>query len=106
MHSELRPWRAIVRDLRVLVPPVWPVEVRRVKMPKDAWGDCSLRKGKGGPRYVIRVDRDLEPIAALQILIHEWAHVLSWGSESHLLDDHGPEFGLAYSRVYQALFER
>ena len=41
MHSvEHKAFLKTVNELRVLVPPVWAVSVRRVKMPNQ--GDCEL----------------------------------------------------------------
>lgn len=37
-------------------------------------------------------------------LIHEWAHAMSWteNSDDRSRGDHGPEWGVAFSRAYQA----
>jgi len=99
-------FRSLTRELRVLTPPVWEVRVRRTALPEGTQGDCSLRMRKGEePHYFIRVSADLGPEAQVYVLLHEWAHALSWGSESHRIRDHGPEWGIAMSRVWQALLE-
>jgi len=97
-------FRKTVNELRVLVPPVWAVSVRRVKMPND--GDCELvhKEGKT-PYFVIRVNKELPDEAKMYVLLHEWAHALSWGSESHRIQAHGPEWGIAMSRIWQQLLE-
>ena len=75
-------------------------------MPEGVHGDCSLsEKGKGAPRFTVRVDRTLAEEAQVYILLHEWAHALSWCSESHRIRAHGPEWGIAMSRIWQALVE-
>lgn len=98
-------FRTTIRRLRVLVPPVWPVKVRR--RPLDAvHGDCAfVTKSKHGTHFRIRVDASLSPEASIFVLIHEWAHALSWGSDSHRIRNHGPEWGIAMSRIWQALLE-
>ena len=103
-NFEEKDFRKAVRDLRVLVPPVWPVSVRRAKMQGD--GDCELihKKGKS-PYFVIRVNKELPVEAMFYVLLHEWAHALSWGSESHRIRAHGPEWGIAMSRIWQQLLE-
>tara|TARA_R110002012_G_scaffold316160_1_gene530796 strand:+ start:409 stop:633 length:225 start_codon:yes stop_codon:yes gene_type:complete len=69
-------------------------------------GDCSLiKESKAGPHFIIRVNKELDEVAQVLVLIHEWAHALSWGSESHRIRNHGPEWGIAMSRVWQALNE-
>ena len=35
-----------------------------------------------------------------EVLIHEYAHALSWTPGHMCLDDHGPEWGVAYSKVW------
>lgn len=106
MNRDTRDIMAVARDLRIMVPPVWPVKVRRWNMPEDRYGDCSLLKSKDGPYFLIRVEKSLSPYAQYHVFLHEFAHALSWFSESHHFDAHGPEFGLAYSRIWQSLEER
>lgn len=94
------------RDLRVLAPPVWAVSVRRCKMPSGTHGDCTMLAKEGeAPRFIIRVDRKLDEETQVYVLLHEWAHALSWGSESHRIRNHGAEWGIAMSRIWQALVE-
>jgi len=96
----------MVRDLRVLAPPVWPVKVRRRKLPEGVQGDCSLVVPEGqAPHYSVRISADLPEEAQIYVLLHEWAHALSWGSESHRIRAHGAEWGIAMSRIWQALLE-
>ena len=75
-------------------------------MPEGAHGDCALVAKDGEtPRFRIRVDRAIAEEAQVYVLLHEWAHALSWGSESHRIRHHGPEWGIAMSRIWQALVE-
>lgn len=104
--AQLSDFAAMVRELRVLVPPTWKVKVRRLKLPEGHHGDCALiAKPTATPYFAIRVERHLDEQAQVFVLLHEWAHALSWGSESHRIDEHGPEWGLAMSRVWQAVIE-
>jgi hypothetical protein len=90
--------------LRVMLPPIWPVKVRRVKM--EDWGDCSFVKhSKQGPHFIIRISNELSDSAQFMVLLHEWAHALSWGSDTHHIRNHGPEWGISMSRVWQTLLE-
>tara|TARA_Y100000310_G_C20679061_1_gene814810 strand:+ start:1501 stop:1839 length:339 start_codon:yes stop_codon:yes gene_type:complete len=101
-------FRSIARELRILIAPTWPVRVRRVKLPESVHGDCSLCMPTWktpSPYFHIRVSAALSRDAQIYVLIHEWAHALSWGSESHRLPNHGPEWGIALSRIWQALLE-
>lgn len=72
-------------------------------------GDCCAARGK----FQIRVSRELNESEAVDVLLHEWAHALSWEAcvgkvaYSRSISDHefeqlahGPKWGLAFSRVY------
>ena len=95
--------RIHLRILRARVPPIWPVRVRRVPI-KGRWGECQFNTDDD-PFFRIKLDPTLEGLGLQSILIHEYAHCLAWTSEHPTFSDHGPEFGLAYSRVYSALIE-
>ena len=69
-----------------------PVSVRRVKMCND--GDCGYRNKK----FYIRINNSLSETESIDALIHEVGHILAWHKEG---DDHGLEWGKAYSRVYR-----
>lgn len=76
--------------------PEYKVSVRLTRVPKDRMGDC--RKIEDGS-FIIRVSKELEVNAAIQILIHEWAHVLSWDTSKRKA--HGINWGKKYSVVYE-----
>ena len=104
MNQATSTFRDASKALRVLVPLVWPVSIRRVSMPD--WGDCTfVKESKKGPMFIIRVSKELDEDCAIMILLHEWAHALSWGSDSHRIRSHGPEWGIAMSRIWQAMIE-
>ena len=76
----------------------YPVFVRKINMPRGYDGDCQLvQKG-----FLIRIEKSFSDQYAIEILIHELSHVLSWNKEK---DVHGPEWGKAYSRVYRKYLE-
>lgn len=79
-----------------------------------AW--CNLsRDRRGRPRnyrIVIRTtvgDRGYPGIRRATFtelrdsLIHEWAHAMSWTANAPGCGDHGPEWGVAYARAYNAV---
>ena len=51
--------------------------VRRTSLPKGLDGDCTIRKGK----FRVRVKKDLGESAAIDALIHEVSHCLSWAED-------------------------
>jgi hypothetical protein len=90
-------FRKSSRYLRLNLPLKHRVRVRRVKMPDHLDGDCCFKNGE----FRIRINRNLSENGALDVFIHELSHCLSWGHD----DDHGPEWGLAYSLVYRKFLE-
>ena len=97
--------RDLLKRLRILAPPLWTVQVRRMRL-ADSNGDCELVKPKkGDPFFRIRISDELGPETLFYVVVHEWAHTLSWGSDSHRIEAHGPEWGIAMSRIWQQLLE-
>jgi hypothetical protein len=101
-----RMYYKVIKMLRNEMPPKLPVRVRRVKI--DNEGYCE----KDENRFSIRIKKNLKESEAIDVLLHEWAHALSWKAsfdrmsyERFCETIHGPEWGVAYSKVYQ-LFEK
>jgi len=88
-------YRQIVRLLKENCPADMPVKVRRVKVPDDRFGDC----GQLEDHYLIRISNKLKEEQAIDILIHEYSHVMSWHKCKK--DDHCDEWGKSYSRIYR-----
>lgn len=95
--------RQALRELRSLEPTLVPVVVRRLPM-EDCWGLCNLRKSKSGKpkRFEITIDTSIPAPFVVDTLIHEWAHAVAW-QEGKAVDDHGPEWAIAFSRIYQQM---
>lgn len=94
----------------MLCPPALPVVVRSGRLSVRNLGTCVRDKN----RFVIRLSHKLDEAAALETLIHEWAHALAWSLECDRLmrddsipeDDfqeqsHGASWGVAYARTWQ-----
>jgi hypothetical protein len=88
---------AAVRNLRSECLTLFPVRVRRCAVSKELFGDCGFRN----KQYYIRVDQNMDEESQVLILIHEWAHAMSWGVKD---DNHGPYFGVAYAQAYKAVY--
>jgi hypothetical protein len=93
-----RSYHSLVRYFRENLSPPSPVTVRRVRLRPglDGWCACG-RRG-----FTIKIDRRLPEYFAIEVLIHEFAHVLSWGKDKN---PHGVEWGKAYSLVYRKFLE-
>jgi hypothetical protein len=89
--------------LRRDCPPLLPVKVRRHKVAADEIANCELvLTNEGNPQY-FRIDicPSLPWVAVWLLLLHEWAHTLTW-YDGKFVKSHGPEHGMAYSRCYCA----
>jgi hypothetical protein len=100
----------VVEQLKIHLPPRRPVVVLTGRQFSTKHGDCGLIDY----RFRIHVSRELNESQAVDVLLHEWAHALSWDTcgdmpvqgrrlSKYEFDrlTHGPKWGLAYSKVYQ-----
>lgn len=85
----------LLRTLKKECPCDYPAKVRRVKT--SDLGYCLLK----GDHYLIHISKDSEEDLAIQTLIHEWSHALTWDSWQ-TTGQHCLRWGKAYSRVYSA----
>lgn len=95
-------FRRLVRHLRKQVPPRLPVRVYlRDRLPDGHVGECWRVDYNGrGHHFVIVVTRRSWDVMK-DTLLHEWSHALApWRGNG--APDHGPEWGLAMSKVYSA----
>lgn len=74
--------------------------IRRIRMPKDLDGDCGFNRAKS--TFLVRIEKSLSENAAIETLLHEVAHCLAWDKDK---EDHGPNWGKAYSIVYRKFLE-
>jgi hypothetical protein len=61
-------------------------------------GQCVFHNNK----FVITIKNNLPEYYSIDVLLHEWSHVVSWDKEK---DIHGLEWGKAYSKVYRKFLE-
>lgn len=94
-------FRALVSRLRREVPTLLPVRVH-IRDDLEDWGQADLRRKGGKPsHFIVDIRRAVLPIMR-DTLFHEWAHCLAW-HEGEFFEHHGPEWGLAMSRVWQTM---
>lgn len=72
----------------------YPLSIRRTKLKDTLDGQCEFKNDI----FIIKVNRRLAESHAIDVLIHEVAHALSWDKDA---DIHGPSWGKAYSKVYR-----
>ena len=108
MAAQFAQYRSLLSTLRVDCPPAFPVSVRRVQL-SNLVGRCW----KHGKKFHIQIDKRLDQMRAMDVLLHEWAHALAW---NHRLDAavtdeafnklaHDAAWGVAYSEVY-SIYEK
>ncbi len=91
-----------LRRLKKRLPLPFPIKVDFQVL--DCAGECQLLEGKK-KRFAIVLDNELTEDMAIEVLIHEWAHALSWTFDRPDLKDHGPEFGVSWAKSYCAAME-
>ena len=78
-----------------------------MKTSKSIYGDTSFIESPY-PHYRIRINRYMGWEMSSSTLIHEWAHVIAhnpliWThGDTGVVKDHGPEWGVAFSKAYCA----
>jgi hypothetical protein len=103
-------FRAVLGHLREHCPAAKPVVVRTGWLGDGTAGACTRRS----ERFVIRLSKYLDEDAAVEALLHEWAHALAWNytldklARTPRLDPagfqiaaHDEAWGCAYSRVWR-----
>lgn len=108
-----------IRFLRKSFPPPYPVRVSSRPILKNNGGTRLLKMSDGSKVFVLVIDdtllSQLKGVYAKScedyclycnlknmILCHEWAHLLSWDETKDSQDDHCPQFGKAYAKVWRA----
>ena len=95
--------RTAAETLRVLCPTKYPVVIRRVKLTDH--GDCELVKVKRRRTFKIRISSNLDIQFQIWVLVHEWAHAMTWDITHDRHPDHGGHFGIAYAEAYAAIYD-
>ncbi len=76
-----------------------PVQLRLESLGREQLGDCT----RHGKRLIIRVNPKLTWRIGNDILMHEYAHAMSWPAANMeaRVPDHSDEWALAYARLYR-----
>jgi hypothetical protein len=67
-------------------------------------GECAKLK----KHFIIKINKDIKPEAAIDALLHEWAHARAWNhlhdvqeAEEFYQKIHDAAWGVAYAEVYK-----
>lgn len=107
-NFELPEWypsvlTAVAERLAGAVPLNAPVYVSVEEIP-NMWGISWYDENAGAYRIGISPGA-LDPDFLVDIIIHEWAHCVIWGSNLDEGSFHGAEWGVAYAACYRAVIE-
>ncbi len=106
MAARYSDYRKLLNILKRKFPAAFPVSVRRHRIPSNVHGRCY----KQGKKFYIQIANHLGEHAAMDVLVHEWAHARAW---NHRLDAavtdedfnklaHDAAWGVAYAEIYSA----
>lgn len=100
--SKFKSFRAHIAVLREFCPTLAPVRVRRRPL-SDCLGYTSIifDDDERLSHFNVVIDSRMSWDATWQILVHEWAHCIAWHDGHETVDDHGPEWALAFALCYQ-----
>lgn len=120
--TKVQKLHRFARILRKELQPSFPVYVRMVDGATKRTGPrskakkvCEVRhKGwmgqamfyqpeNGSPYFMIQLNKRYPYQALWETLVHEFAHCMSWATDSLAVDEHEEMWGIAYSRCYRAL---
>ena len=91
------------RWLQAVFPTPYPTALKVITLPRGDSGDCTRQ----GRQFTIRIHNKLLWTSAIEILLHEYAHAMSWpmGKLADHEPDHNDAWGLAYAKLYRAFQE-
>lgn len=99
-----------IMELREKCPLRFPVRVLRVdpakfKSEPGKIADADFKESK--ECFVLRISNKLPTDVAIDVVVHEWAHLLLWDYPlaEKAEGDHHAEWGVAHARCYRAIFE-
>lgn len=91
-------YRSLVAFLKKKYPD-FRVSIRRTTLPERFDGLCAQKKDN---TFSIRIDKTIPERYVIDVLLHEFAHVMAWEKDSNV---HGVNWGIAYSKLYRAYLE-
>lgn len=107
-RRQRRKWAKYICHLRAEFPLSIAVTVRTVRM-KKSWGYVQHHHGHNGAVIGadVRISNEANWHQRWEVLCHEWAHLVECASYGNweLLDKHGEQWGVMYSKVYRAVVD-
>ncbi len=92
---------ALIQELREQCPIREKVAISIGEIKMAAWG--WTRWNEKLDRFEIRINYRQSMRDILDIMVHEWAHMMAWdATEGKEYRGHGPLWGVSYARCYRA----
>jgi hypothetical protein len=80
--------------IRKSSPTIFKVRTRSFSIKKYRQGDCAKNNDE---TFRITIEKTLDILLQQGVLLHEWAHTISWGLDGE--DEHGEFFKAAINRA-------
>lgn len=98
----------VLRVLRTHCPITKPIRVVCKNLHKDRLCGCCIayvnQRGKI-TRFVIQIDSNLGQLAAIDTLLHEWAHALDQDMNGMAVEPHRDSWGECYAQIWRVYDE-
>ena len=85
-------------------PLVFPTVVKKEKVKEDdLYGSCEVKVRMDSTYIKIVINKDIDEIAQIDALIHEWAHGRLAGIPEEF-ESHGPLWGVMFAECYLTVY--
>lgn len=99
-HAARKRAREVLTVLQNVLPLPFPVRLRWRAL--DGFGESNVLAKKDGTRSaVIDLRKDLNEPLAVEVLVHEYAHLIA---TDYYGSSHDAVWGIAYSDVYRCIY--
>lgn len=101
MRIKSSEFNRLVKKLEKHFPASHPILIDRCSL-ENVYGDCSFHEN----HYLIRIEKNLDHCASMCILIHEWAHALTWPLSNISYRDHDDLWGVTFAKIWSVIVDK
>lgn len=84
--------KSVEKNLKEVLPLDYPVIIKVVKLARTTAATTLLDDNK----FIIQINSNMDETARILMLVHEWAHAMTWHDKAV----HGFKWARAYRRAY------
>ncbi len=99
-------WLQLILWLKETFPVNEPVSIRTIPLKNELQGSAYFNPETR--RFEIKISKELPYVFRIFVLIHEWAHVITWHQayarcmkKRQMESFHSKEWGIAYAKLYR-----